>query len=101
MMGSAGLARILGAAAAVSAVGLSTPAADAGTASIELPSDATTSAGVFDADGHLIRTLWSARRMPKGVPGTEFLTRASRAHSGRSDSAWSVADAIGPAMPAP
>jgi len=67
MMGSAGLARILGAAAAVSAVGLSTPAADAGTASIELPSDATTSAGVFDADGHLIRTLWSARRMPKGA----------------------------------
>jgi hypothetical protein len=67
VIGPAAQAWILGVAAAVSAVGLSVPTAVAGTASIELPADAVTSAGVFDAHEHLIRTLWSARRMQRGA----------------------------------
>lgn len=31
-----------------------------------LPAEATTSAGLLDADGRLLRTLWSAQRLPAG-----------------------------------
>lgn len=32
-----------------------------------LPRDATTSGGVYDGQGHLIRTLWRAEKLPAGV----------------------------------
>jgi len=42
------------------------PAA-AATAQINLPRAAQTSAGIYDSRGHLVRTLWSGRRLPAGV----------------------------------
>lgn len=39
----------------------------AGTASVVLPEPAMTSAGVFDATGKLVRTLWSGRKQAAGT----------------------------------
>ncbi len=52
--------------------------------SFELPSEARTSAGVFDATGGLIRTLWSNRELVAGK------------HSGR----WDGMDDLGRSVPA-
>ena len=41
--------------------------AQGGSATIELPQAATTSAGVFDARGRLLRTLWGAQMRPAGL----------------------------------
>ena len=41
-------------------------AATAGTASLMLPVASTTSAGVFDSQGRLVRTLWSGRPLSAG-----------------------------------
>jgi sugar lactone lactonase YvrE len=63
----------------------STPAAPAAaTFELELPAGGTTSAGVFDAAGRLVRTLWS------GEPAT----------GGRHAGAWDGRDHAGTALPA-
>lgn len=44
----------------------------AGTAKVVLPEPATTSAGIFDSDGRLVRTLWSGRRHEAGAQPIEW-----------------------------
>jgi len=56
----------LGAAALVATVAL----ADSRT--LELPEAATTSAGVFDSSGALVRTLWSGRKLQPGPVAIEW-----------------------------
>lgn len=51
---------------ALAATSLHGSAARAGTATVELAAPATTSAGVFDDRGRLVRTLWSAVRENRG-----------------------------------
>jgi hypothetical protein len=46
---------------------VSETATEAGTATVVLPESATTSAGIFDSDERLIRTLWSGRLQPSGT----------------------------------
>ncbi len=41
--------------------------AKAGTANVVLNQPATTSAGIFDSDNRLVRTLWSARPEGRGT----------------------------------
>lgn len=43
-----------------------------GTTVIELPQAATTSVGIFDANGRLVRTLWSGRSQPAGALRIEW-----------------------------
>ncbi|MFM9916341.1 MAG: hypothetical protein ACKVOX_11080 [Rhizobacter sp.] len=47
-------------------------AADRTPFAFTLPRDATTSAGVYDAQGHLIRTLWRAEKLPAGIHLNEW-----------------------------
>jgi hypothetical protein len=50
-----------------------------------LPRDATTSAGVYDGQGRLIRTLWRAEKFPAGVHLNDWDGKgdAGRAYAGR------------------
>lgn len=71
---SAPVSSILTAPATATDVALATaatPAAPAArsaslTFTFDLPAERSTSAGVYDADDHLMRTLWSGRRLPAG-----------------------------------
>jgi hypothetical protein len=62
-----------------------TPAARATTWSFTLPRQATTSAGIYDLRGRLLRTLWRAEALPAGVH--------RQAWDGRDDLGQPVADA--------
>lgn len=55
----------------------------AGDATVDLPDAATTSAGVFDEQGRLVRTLWSGQRSPAGPLRVDW--------DGRDDDGRSVA----------
>jgi hypothetical protein len=46
--------------------------ADAGSTEVRIPAASTTSAGVFDAEGRLIRTLWGARKLPAGPVSVDW-----------------------------
>ncbi|MBX9793585.1 MAG: hypothetical protein K2Y02_04725, partial [Burkholderiaceae bacterium] len=50
-----------------------------------LPRDATTSGGVYDGQGHLIRTLWRAEKLPAGVHLNDWDGKddAGRTYAGR------------------
>ena len=62
-----------------------TPAARATTWTFTLPRQATTSAGIYDLRGRLLRTLWRAEALPAGVH--------RQAWDGRDDLGQPVADA--------
>jgi DNA-binding beta-propeller fold protein YncE len=57
---------------ALCAAALAALPAFAGTARIVLPESATTSAGVFDSSGALVRTLWSGQRREAGAISLEW-----------------------------
>ena len=54
------------------------PGSGAATFSFELPRAATTSAGVFDTRGRLVRTLWSGEPLPAGAQTYEWDGRDDR-----------------------
>jgi hypothetical protein len=47
-------------------------AASAGTVRIDVPEAATTSAGIFDAEGRLVRTLWSGEPRERGAVALDW-----------------------------
>lgn len=44
----------------------------AATVALVLPQAAMTSAGIFDADGRLVRTVWSGRALPRGTVAVDW-----------------------------
>ena len=50
----------------------SDPMALSGTALMMLPEGATTSAGIYDSEDRLIRTLWSGRFLSRGSVGVQW-----------------------------
>ena len=60
-------------------------AAERTTFAFTLPRDATTSAGVYDSQGRLLRTLWRANKLPAGVHLSDWdgTDDAGKSYAGR------------------
>src|ERR1700722_14139336 len=73
-------------AAAVGGLQISSPAAHAGRASVVLLVSASTSAGIFDSEDRLVRTLWSGRYHTSGAITVDW--------DGRDDDGVAMPDSV-------